>query len=412
VFEYAKVNTFALAVDPANVNDAAIEKYYTAHRDSFNEESQVNLYYAKFPKVATADDEKVYYQQLIELKQKILASGNIAQSFAEEARIESDDEGSAQNGGDLGLFGHGQMVPEFDSVAFNTDSGMISDPVRTRYGYHMIFVEHKEGKDSTAKVKARHILKKIVPTIETLDLLAEKADSLKSTVTEKMSLAQAVKAFPGVEFDSTGLFKKGEMIPKIGYVSGAGRFAFTLGSKELVSERVENDDAYYLLAIKERTKKGVLPLATVKEKIATKITDSLRKAAAREYIVTAKQKLADTSSLANLKEIDQKLFSGITDTIAINGFVPGVGSNSKVAALAFISPEGKISNPVEFEGTYYIVKTLWKKNADKIDWASPEAKQISEQVKMKNMQRMYYGWYMNYKNHAKIKSNIDEIYLD
>ncbi len=238
LFEYAKVNNFMQIVDTTKITDAAIEKYYSTHRDSFNLDNQIDLYFVKFPKKATENDEKVYLQQLVELKQKILSSGKIAESFAEEAKIESDDEDSAQNGGDLGLFGKGQMVPEFDSVAFSMDSGKISDPVKTQYGYHLIYVESKENKDGQVKIKARHILKKIVPTIETLDLLAGQSDSLKSLMTDK-GFVQAAKSFPGAVLDSTGLFKKGDMIPKIGYISGAGQFAFG-GEKNIVSERLEN----------------------------------------------------------------------------------------------------------------------------------------------------------------------------
>lgn len=410
VFEYVKVNPYMMTIDTSKITNADIEKFYNAHKDSFNVDNQIDLYYAKFPKVATANDDKVYYQQLIELKQKILQSGKISESFSEEAKIESDDEGSAQNGGDLGLFGKGQMVPEFDSVAFSTDIGKISDPVKTRFGYHIILVESKQQVDGQTKVKARHILKKIVPTIETLDLLAEKADSLKSTVEEK-NFVEVAKKFPGAEVDSTGLFKKGEMIPKIGYVSGIGQFTFG-SDKNKISERLENNDAVYIFAVKKRTKKGVAPLSDVKQNVVTMITDSLRKDAVKEYIVNVKKKLNDNTSLTALKESDPKLFSGITDTVSLGSYIPGIGFNSKVATIAYTIKEGTISNPIEFEKNYYLVKTLWKKTADKIDWSSPEVKQITNQLKQKTLQRTYYNWYSSYKEKAKIKSNIDDIYID
>jgi peptidyl-prolyl cis-trans isomerase D len=364
VYEYVKVNHYMMTIDTSKFTNADIEKFYNAHRDSFNVDNQIDLYYAKFPKVATANDDKVYYQQLVELKQKILQSGKISESFAEEAKIESDDEGSAQNGGDLGLFGKGQMVPEFDSVAFSTDTGIISDPVKTQFGYHLILVESKQQIDGQVKIKARHILKKIVPTIETLDMLAEKADSLKLTVDGK-NFVETVKKFPGAEVDSTGLFKRGEMIPKIGYVSGIGQFAFA-NDKNKISERLENNDAIYIFSIKQRTKKGAASLSDVKSKVITMLTDSLRKDAVKEYIVNIKKKVNDSTSLATLKEGDPKLFSGITDTVSIDSYIPGIGYNSKVSAIAYTMKEGTISNPIEFEKNYYLVKTLWKKSVMKV----------------------------------------------
>ncbi len=65
----------------------------------------------------------------------LLKSGS---DFAEVAKLESDDPGSAQRGGDLGWFGGGAMVAEFDSVAFALADGQISEPFETAFGYHII----------------------------------------------------------------------------------------------------------------------------------------------------------------------------------------------------------------------------------------------------------------------------------
>jgi len=75
-----------------------------------------------------------------DIRQKLAAGGK----FEDLAKTESDDIGSAANGGDLGTFGHGQMVPEFEKAAFGTKPGETSDVVRTQFGYHIIKVESRE----------------------------------------------------------------------------------------------------------------------------------------------------------------------------------------------------------------------------------------------------------------------------
>ena len=74
---------------------------------------------------------------------KRLAAGA---DFAAMAKAESDDVNSGANGGDLGLFRRGQMMPSFEEAAFKLPVGQVSEPVRSDYGYHVILVEKKESK--------------------------------------------------------------------------------------------------------------------------------------------------------------------------------------------------------------------------------------------------------------------------
>jgi hypothetical protein len=78
-------------------------------------------------------------QQLEEIKKELEDGAD----FAELAKKHSQDPGSAPNGGDLGFFGRGQMVQEFEDAAFSLEPGQVSNPVRTQFGFHLIKVEEK-----------------------------------------------------------------------------------------------------------------------------------------------------------------------------------------------------------------------------------------------------------------------------
>lgn len=114
-----------------------------------------------------------------ELYEKVKNGGD----FAQLAKENSGDTASAANGGDLGFFGKGKMVPEFETAAFALKPGEISQPVRTVYGYHIIKVTEKKGEE----VRASHILVKVR---DFNDWLSEKKDELKKS--------KVYKVIPGI----------------------------------------------------------------------------------------------------------------------------------------------------------------------------------------------------------------------
>lgn len=411
-FDYVKIETEKFQSDSSEISDEMINNYYKTNLDSFKiDEKQVQVYYVKIPKKATEKDFEIYKQEMVDLKKRIESSElPLAEAFGEEAKFESDDPGSASKGGDLGWFVKGRMVPAFDSVAFSMDTGEISEPVKTQFGYHIILVEDKKEEDGKVKVKARHILRKISPTIETLDMLSENCDSLRNEILKK-GLKEAVKGKDGIEFDSTGFFQKGEPLPKIGYVNGAGQFAFS-EDKEKISERLENKDGFYLLSVKRTIEEGTMPLDVARERIVETLQDSIRKSKAKEYANKTLEKIEPDSSLAQLQDSDSMLVSGKVDSVAVSDYIPGIGYNSKVAVIAASVPEGKLSDVIEYRDDFYIVKTLWKNSVDSIDWDSPQVKKIEEKLNMQKKQKVYLDWYTDYKAKADIVSNITDLYLD
>jgi peptidyl-prolyl cis-trans isomerase SurA len=96
-------------------------------------------------------------------------------TFSTLARLYSEDPGSARDGGDVGFFGRGEMVPEFSAVAFNmTDPNKISKIVETEYGYHIIQFVERLGD----RVRVRHILRKPRVPMESVNNCLARLDSI------------------------------------------------------------------------------------------------------------------------------------------------------------------------------------------------------------------------------------------
>lgn len=111
-----------------------IRNFYDENPDQFTAPEQVRARH-----ILVADDEES--EEKLSLIQRALEEGV---SFEELALEHSIDPSAQQNGGDLGFFGRGQMVPEFEEAAFAlNEPGEISEPVRSNFGWHIILLEEK-----------------------------------------------------------------------------------------------------------------------------------------------------------------------------------------------------------------------------------------------------------------------------
>jgi len=125
-----------------------VDEYREAHRDSLPD--QVSLSQI-FLKIEAGEGVLTGAQERLEQARQQLDAGA---DFADVARELSEDPGTAGEGGDLGCYSPGTLVPEFERAAAELKPGQISDPVLTEYGYHLILV--REIRES--ELCASHIL--------------------------------------------------------------------------------------------------------------------------------------------------------------------------------------------------------------------------------------------------------------
>jgi len=126
-----------------------------------------------YPKLTEAHKEDLI-KRLNKIKQDI-AGG---ETFESQARIYSEDEGSAANGGLYKNISKGQMVKPFEAAALNLQENEISEPIESEFGYHIIQLIKKSGK----VYDARHILLKATPTDDEMKTAKARLDSIKGLI--------------------------------------------------------------------------------------------------------------------------------------------------------------------------------------------------------------------------------------
>src|SRR5947209_8251567 len=124
------------------ISDEDLKKIYDANKKEYETVKASHILIAfKGSPAAQKDKPELTEEQAKAKADDIRAKLVAGADFAETAKKESDDTGSGSRGGDLGSFGHGQMVPEFEAAAFAAKPGEITPVVRTQFGYHIIKVE-------------------------------------------------------------------------------------------------------------------------------------------------------------------------------------------------------------------------------------------------------------------------------
>ena len=198
-----KMKKLADSVNNKEITDAECQKFYKEHQESFKYPEQVRASHIliaanpfEFQQELTNDGKKKVDEE--ELKSKIEAKMDSQKALAEKldkelkadpskfaqyAKKYSADYNSAKQGGDLGFFAKGQMVPEFGEVAFSAKPNTVSDVVKTQFGYHIIMVQDRKEAGLTTFDNAKEDIRSYLNTQRQVKALDEITAAAKKKAT-------------------------------------------------------------------------------------------------------------------------------------------------------------------------------------------------------------------------------------
>lgn len=211
------------------------------------------------------------------------------EDFGKLAAELSEDLGSKTTKGDLGTFGHGKMVPEFEKAAFAQKPGVVGEPVETNFGYHLIkVIEHKPASEPTLDAVRSKITRKM--------LANEKYDAVIKGMEEALAKGDGAAVEKGVKdlglsMEDSGFFDLGtDMAPKIGSAQ-ATQLAMTVSEKQPWPKKLAREGtALYVVKWKADKKEVSTDNGKVEEQLARERTydmmnswvENLRKSATIE----------------------------------------------------------------------------------------------------------------------------------
>lgn len=139
--------------------EAEVKKYFDEHPEEFEQKASVDAAHILISTQGIEDPAQLAAKEKIakELREEIVSKKG--ENFAEMAGLHSDCPSKAQ-GGDLGEFEKGQMVPEFEKAAFAQEVGAIGECVKTDFGYHIIKVNGKKDAKTLAFAEVKEDLSK------------------------------------------------------------------------------------------------------------------------------------------------------------------------------------------------------------------------------------------------------------
>lgn len=279
---------------------------------------------------------------------KAKAEGLLAQAQANPGMfmmlaMSNSDDSSAQQGGDLGYFGPGQMVKPFNDFAFNNPIGKIG-LVETEFGYHIIQVTDKQD-----AVKLATIAQKIEPSEATNNKIYTQATKLEMDAANK-DFAALVKQARLTTNPAVRVKAIDENFGSLSNQRQIVKWAFEDGTKIESVKRFEIVNVGHVIAkVKSIAPKGLMAIEEARPQV-----EPILKTKKKAEKIKAKM---NGTSLAAIATANKATVMNAVDLTIENANVPGAGFEPKVVGMAFSSKAGQVSKPIDGNSGVYVIAT-------------------------------------------------------
>ena len=316
-------------------SEQELEGHYEKTQSSYTAKETVTASHILIKLSPDADEKAVEKARatLLDIRKRVLEGADFA------ALAQKHSEGpSAPRGGDLGAFGRGAMVPEFEKAAFALKKGEVSEPVRSSFGFHLIQMRDRQEAGKSTFEEVREEVEKDLRKIRTREIAKRKLRDLRYNIEDGKSLP----VISGLKIGETGFF--GELAPSALLPEDKlmASLVFQVKKKGELSREKEGEKGMMFIRFLDERKPRIPDFGEVKEKVRN------------AYLVSAGSKVAAQKTEEWLKEIQEGRlsFKGLSERLKVK----------------IIKPEAftRFDVPEEFGNSREIVETAFRLKSGKV----------------------------------------------
>jgi len=347
--EQRKVKYLLLNVKQARlkviVTPSEVERFYNDNIQRFRTPEQVRASHILLK--TQGKDENAVRKQAEEILKQVKGGAD----FAALASKTSEDDGTKGKGGDLDYFRRGDMVPEFETVAFSLKPGETSDVVKSQHGLHIIRVVDKRAEIVRPLAEVRAQIQEQLLTEKTNEQVGTRSTTLSIQTVADMEKAAVAE---NTTLQESGLFERNGSSTGPGVAPAVAEGAFTLKEGE-VAGPIATPDGPVFVTLVQKKDPYVPSLDEVKDRVRQ---DTIRDKAAEmsraraNEIAAALAASRDFAATAKAQGLEAK----DTELIPRNSALPDVGVSSDVDKVAFTLPVGGTSGVITTNDSAVIVR--------------------------------------------------------
>lgn len=389
--------------DRVQVTPEQIRDYYEANADRFVIAPTVEASHILIR--VPADAEPAVVESARERVQGILKQAREGQDFAQLAKQYSEDEGTKNQGGALGEFPKEAMVAPFGEVAFATPPGQISEPVRTRFGWHLIRVTKATEGRTRSLEEATEEIRNQLKAEQARSLAYDDAEALYDAASVADDLIGAAGA-RRLEVRTTEFFSRNDPVKGIAQGAEFAQAAFQL-SPGTVSEILDLGNGYWLLQVAESRPARIPELAAVESRVRQDLIQEKQREQARK---DAQALLEELKSGVAWEQAAKKF--GLTPRssgfLKRNDPIGDLGPEPEMLRSAF---ERSGSNPLPSEPIQtskgYAVIRFGERQSPDMSGFETERNQIMERLLQQKKFRAWEAWMSQLRDRSRVDQKRD-----